>query len=138
MAKNDYRFEIADQLVERLTLGESMTAACQALKIGYSVVARWNRDNVSGFRTRLIEARQARGALLLDEILQIADDAPLHAAAVARAGLQIRARMFVLERLCPAKGAAPVAVLDESPEPLVSPQAFLKAWTTKNVPVVAN
>jgi predicted transcriptional regulator len=135
MASKLLNEHLADEIIDRLAQGDKLRAICRDLSVSHNSVSAWEASNKHNFRDRMNEARRSRVNLLVDEILEIADDCPLNDVAVKRAALQIRARQFVIDRLAPAKL---VKADQEQVEQDVafasapSPAEFLKQWQARN------
>lgn len=132
MRISGYTDAIADRICEEVTNGRTLIAVCNEIDVPYATVAKWQRNNLNGFASNLIDARRAAAALLQDQIIDIANACPLQMAAVQRATMQIKARQWLIEKLHPEKFAIPVNTIED--DNVVRPQDFLKLWQTKNPP----
>jgi len=75
-----YTKELADEIIGRMSEGESLKGICRDLrakgtKIAESTVRRWAEKDRDGFFMRYERAQRLRMDSLSDEILEIADDA---------------------------------------------------------------
>lgn len=121
---SSFTWEIADEICERLSLGESLKAICRDDHMPHHVtVFRWlDRDDETGetFRNRYARARERQADFYFDEINEIADDGTndwiekrddedrvigyvLNGEHVQRSKLRIDARKWIASKLRPKK-----------------------------------
>ena len=95
--------KIADEICERIALGESLRAICRDEHMpAMSAVFRWLGSNES-FREQYTHAREAQADALADDILDIADTAEETNEAVRKAQLRIESRKWIAAKLKPKK-----------------------------------
>jgi hypothetical protein len=106
--------EIADEICERLSKGESLRSICATSRDdfmpGRSTVNRWLAEN-EAFRDQYARAREAQADHFVDEIIEIADqpnvvrgaDGEVVESDPQRDRLRIDARKWVASKLAPKK-----------------------------------
>lgn len=117
---SSYSETVADTILERLALGESLKAICDDADLPHqATVFRWLQINTD-FRERYTRAREAQADALFDELLTIADDGrndwmEVHneagevtgyrenGEAIRRSALRIDARKWMASKLMPKK-----------------------------------
>ena len=110
-----YTAEMVDAICDRLVSGESLKAICRDDHMpSRRVVHEWVADDRNGFRDKYARARAIQADCMLDEILEIADDARsdwvmrdgrrvFDHKNVSQARLRIDARKWLMARLAPKK-----------------------------------
>lgn len=69
-----YTTEIADEICERMAIGETLRAICREDKFPAApTVIGWVMDDRDGFSERYARAREAQAHALADQLLEIAD-----------------------------------------------------------------
>ncbi len=68
-----YNQDIADKIVQGLSMGKTLIKVCDELKIGYSTVTRWIVENKE-FGEKYTRARENQIDYLAEDIIQIAED----------------------------------------------------------------
>ena len=72
---SEYDPEIALEICERISAGESLSKICSSDSMpAKSTICLWNLDNRCGFAEQYARSRRAQAELLADEIFTIADD----------------------------------------------------------------
>lgn len=96
---SEYTEAVADEICERLALGESLNHICSGSTMpAHTTVLRWLAAETA-FRTQYAHARQLQADFYHDEVTDIADNAT--DASLAR--LQIDARKWKASKLAPKK-----------------------------------
>lgn len=111
----DYNVQIADEICERLSEGESLRSICREDKMPCkATVFRWLVHNKQ-FADQYDRSRQEQAELLADEIVDIADESTndkyiddngnerTNNEAIARSRLRVDARKWVASKLKPKK-----------------------------------
>lgn len=130
MGTTTYTKEVGDKICERLAEGESLRKICadKEMPSRWSVF-RWLDDEANeAFRNQYARAREWQAESIMDEVLELADDASQdsqpgafgevgNAAAVSRSKLKVDARLKVAGQLNPKKYGAKMslAVTDTNP-----------------------
>lgn len=114
---SDFTPEIANEICERISKGESLRAICAgdahtegAFMPGRSTVMRWLNEN-EAFRDQYAHAREAQADHFVEEIIEIADQPSVMVTADGdtiandpqRDRLRVDARKWVAARLAPKK-----------------------------------
>ena len=68
-----YDAEIADQILDLVSQGRSLAAACDEIGFPVSTAYYWNRYDREGFAARLTKARWSGAHVIADDILRLAD-----------------------------------------------------------------
>jgi hypothetical protein len=98
MGMSKYTDELADEICERLSLGESLNAICKDDHMPSEMtVRRWAVHDVQGFASKYAHAREAQADHYADEIVTIADTA--EDANLAR--LRVDARKWFASKVAP-------------------------------------
>lgn len=71
--RSKYDPEVADQILELVSGGKSMAAACREIGIHHMVPWLWARHDRDGFRDKLMSAREASADIHAEDIVRIAD-----------------------------------------------------------------
>ena len=104
--------EIADQICERLAVGESLRSICKDPKMpAMSAVFRWLADpRYQMFKEQYAHAREVGLESMADEIMEIADEIPqsddrgrIDNGAVQHQRLKVDARKWILSKQLPKK-----------------------------------
>ena len=96
-----YSNKIADEILDRLTNGESLVKICKLKSMpNPSTVYRWIEQKES-FRNKYARAREEQADTLADEIIKLSDDATAKNYNAKR--LQVDARKWVASKLKPKK-----------------------------------
>jgi hypothetical protein len=121
--------EIADEICERLSKGESLRSICLGERDdfmpGQTTVYRWLDEN-EAFRKQYTHARELQAEALADEIINIADGGTQggveDAVTVSRDKLRVEARKWAASKLLPKKYGDKVALTGggEGDEPIKS------------------
>lgn len=99
----DFTKDIADQICERLSEGDSLRTICgEEWSPGKSTVFRWLAENKE-FRDQYARAREQQAELYAAELVDIADENPKDAAGVQRNRLRVDTRKWVASKLLPKK-----------------------------------
>ncbi|GAB2959076.1 hypothetical protein GCM10027048_27870 [Hymenobacter coalescens] len=127
-----YTQEIADAICERIALGESLRRICQSEGMpAASTVFKWLSD-VDGFSEQYGRAREFQAETMMDEILEISDDATNDFMTItkgdnsyevenkewtSRSKLRVDARLKLMAQLAPKKYGPrmSLSVKDENP-----------------------
>lgn len=104
-----YSRAIADEILDRLSEGESLRAICRDRHLPCrETIHQWVMHNVEGFAAEYASARDLGLDALADEVIEIADDEPgmlptgaKDGAAVAHNRLRFDARRWYLSKLAP-------------------------------------
>ena len=108
-----YRPELADEIIERLTDGETLSAICRDAGMPTDGCVRgWVAADLHGFGSRYTRAREAGAWKWADEILTLSDAAKTSEETQA-ARLQVDTRKFLLAKLLPKVFGERVAVQHE-------------------------
>lgn len=115
---SDYTTELAEVICDRIAEGESLRSICKGDDMpDKTTVLRWLRRHEE-FRTQYAQAREDQAELLLDEILEIADDATNDFMTItkgdasyevenkewtSRSKLRVDARKWAMSKLAPKK-----------------------------------
>lgn len=127
--------EIADAICERLSNGESLRSICLAEDMpAKSTVFSWLADEQhAAFRTKYALAREAQADVLVDEMVDIADDGSNdwmekrfgeearwveNGEALRRSALRVSTRQWIAEKLKPKKYGSKLALTDGEGGPL--------------------
>jgi hypothetical protein len=93
-----YTEKLADEICERLSLGESLRAICEDAHMPTeTAVRKWAVNDVNGFSSRYTSAREAQADHYAEEIVTIADTA--EDANLAR--LRVDARKWFASKVAP-------------------------------------
>jgi hypothetical protein len=93
-----YTDKLADEICERLSLGESLRAICQDKHMPSETAVRlWAINDTNGFASRYAHAREAQADHFAEEIVTIADTA--EDANLAR--LRVDARKWFASKVAP-------------------------------------
>ena len=96
-----YSVEIADRILDLVSAGKSLTAACMGKGMPVpSTVYRW-AEAIPAFAARFEMAKEERAHMLADEILAIADAPAKTNEEVQRARLRVDARKWIASKLAP-------------------------------------
>jgi hypothetical protein len=133
-----YSEEIAAEILQRLTDGESLNSICKSEHIpAKSTVLAWAMENRDGFSDRYARAREIQLDAIADEMLDLADDARndwmerqtgdgtitvLDNEHVTRTKLRIDTRKWLLTKLKPQKFG------DKLEQTHKGDDAFLALW----------
>ncbi len=111
----DYTQELADNICERISTGESLRSICKDADMPrLATIFRWLANNKS-FSDQYARAREEQAETLADEIVQIADDGlndtyvdengnqRTDQDVIARSRLRVEARKWVASKLKPKK-----------------------------------
>jgi hypothetical protein len=106
-----YTKKLADEICERLTLGESLKKICRDEHIPpETTVRRWVLANIEGFSEQYAQARASGYELLAEEILEISDQpvgttdiGGTDTGAVQKQRLQVDTRKWLLSKMLPKK-----------------------------------
>ncbi len=125
--------EIADAICERLSDGESLRSICSAEDMpNKATVFRWLTAD-EAFATRYARAREAQADVLVDEMVDIADDGSNdwmekrfseetrwveNGEALRRSALRVSTRQWIAEKLKPKKYGSKLALTDGEGGPL--------------------
>jgi hypothetical protein len=101
-ARPVYTPELAHEICRRLTEGETLRVICQADEMpAASTVRLWVLDNIEGFADQYARARLVGYHSLADELIEIADNPDIEAAAVNRDRLKVDTRKWLLGKALP-------------------------------------
>jgi hypothetical protein len=101
VGSNKYSQEIADKILDLVSAGKSLTAACRGKGMPVpSTVYRWAEENPN-FGARFEMAKEERAHMLSDEILVIADAPATTSEEVQRNRLRVDARKWLASKLLP-------------------------------------
>lgn len=119
MSSSSYTPELAAEICERLSAGESLRTICHDLHMPHrATVHRWIADNTEGFCDQYARAKDVGLDNLADELLAIADDGSndwmekndpdnpgyqLNGEHSSRSKLRVDARKWYLSKLAPKK-----------------------------------
>lgn len=122
-----YSAERADEILARISIGESIRHICRDEHMpSNNELRHWIISNVAGFRERYVRAIEGRCMFLVEECLEIADDAsgdfmiddqgrPIsNGAAVQRSRLQVETRKWLLGKLIPRFADKPEAFINSN------------------------
>lgn len=70
-----YTRELADEICERISCGETLRQVCRLKGMGDSTVRRWVLNDIDGFSARYAHARELCIESWADEIVEIGDNA---------------------------------------------------------------
>lgn len=117
----DLTSELADAICERLADGESLRSICCDEKLpNKATVFRWLAKN-GDFRDQYARAREAQADSLVDEIIDIADDAGLSEAfEVQQARLRVDSRKWLAGKLRPKVYGDKLELAGDPDRPLVT------------------
>ena len=94
-----YTRELSDAILKRLADGISLRAICAAPDMPHrTTVWEWMRDDVDGFASRYAHAREIQAHALVDDLVQIADDATEDP---NRSRLRLDARKWAASKILP-------------------------------------
>ena len=94
-----YSPEVAEEILERLSSGESLRAICRDAGMpAESTVRKWAMNTNSPFSAQYAHAREIGYACIADELMEIADD---QFADPARSRLQVDTRKWLLSKCLP-------------------------------------
>jgi hypothetical protein len=97
-----YTEALAQEILERMSDGESLNAICQSAHMPHErAVRRWKRDDVHGFNERFEDARDLLLEKWADEVISIADEPTADIAAVQRNRNRMDSRKWILSKLKP-------------------------------------
>jgi hypothetical protein len=97
-----YTEALAQEILERMSDGESLNAICQDAHMPHErTVRRWKRDDVRGFAERFEAARDLLLEKWADEVISIADEPAADMAAVQRNRNRMDSRKWILSKLKP-------------------------------------
>jgi hypothetical protein len=133
-----YSDKLATEICTRLALGDSLRTICKEDKMPcISSVMNWlfakhpPDDPKAGFLAQYLRAREVQAELMVDEILDLADDTsmdvlydldgqPVKAnnVRIQRHKLQIDTRMFFLSKVLPRFGDRVAPEIDDKPIPI--------------------
>lgn len=68
-----YTKELANEICERLSDGESLARICTELDVGKSTVRQWDTENYKGFSAQYASAREAQGDYFASKVITVAD-----------------------------------------------------------------
>lgn len=71
-----YSEKTAEKILEEIAIGKSLISVCKKLKIGYSTVTQWLREN-SQFSANYARAREDQADYLAEIIIDISDNEKL-------------------------------------------------------------
>lgn len=94
-----YTPEVAEEILERLSSGESLRAICRDAHLpAESTVRKWAMVQDSWFSAQYAHAREIGYACIADELLELSDD---KAVDPARSRLQVDTRKWLLSKCLP-------------------------------------
>lgn len=117
----DYTSELANAICESIADGQSLRSICQADDMpNKSTVFRWLAER-QDFRDQYARAREAQADAIVEEILEIADNAGLSEAfEVQQARLRVDARKWLASKLKPRVYGDKLEVGGDPDRPLVT------------------
>lgn len=117
--KSTYTEELAGEIIERITMGESLTNICRDAHMPrISTVFSWEGLNAT-FAERLARARRYAVEAWGHQIIDIADKAATSKGGVNKARLQTDVRRWLMSKLRPERyGERVVAVLEGGDKPI--------------------
>lgn len=102
-SKSSYSEEIANIICDRISYGESLRTICKDADMpACSTVFKWLND-IDGFSEQYARARETQVEGLIDELVEIADEADQEAGAVAQAKLRIDTRKWFITKVAAKK-----------------------------------
>ena len=105
-ARPVYTPELAYEICRRLTDGETLKVICRGEGMpAASTVRLWVLDNVEGFADLYARARLVGYHTMADELIEIADNPEIEAAAVNRDRLKVDTRKWLLSKALPSSTA---------------------------------
>jgi len=100
LAPTPWRPDLARALCELVASGKSMRKSCKQLGINVNAPHRWARDPLcEGFAAEWQAACEARLEVLVDQIVDLADEVKQDGTGAVRAKARIHVRQWLAERL---------------------------------------
>lgn len=115
-----YTREIAEQITAALADGRTLRSICRQPGMPpHPTVLRWVHQDVDGFAAKYREARDIGYEVMVDQVLDYADESGTETGEVQKARLQVDARKWALAKALPKIYGDRVTLAGERENPLI-------------------